>query len=110
MAEQSLLTPQPHQSRDKLREQNALSEEIVNAITNNSLGEPIDEDELEEELEALEQEKLDEQMLNTGTVRATESIHRLPPVVNGERKLATSIRGLTSVPSTLYTKQSWRNC
>ncbi|KAL8301779.1 hypothetical protein RB597_002272 [Gaeumannomyces tritici] len=77
---------QTHLFRDKLREQNALSEEIVNAITNNSLGDPIDEDELEEELEALEQEKLDEQMLNTGTVRASEPIHRLPQAVNGERK------------------------
>ncbi|KAL8371613.1 hypothetical protein RB595_001422 [Gaeumannomyces hyphopodioides] len=74
------------ETMDKLREQNALSEEIVNAITNNSLGDPIDEDELEEELEALEQEKLDEQMLNTGTVRASEPIHRLPQAVNGERK------------------------
>lgn len=74
------------ETMDKLREQNALSEEIVNAITNNQLGDPIDEDELEEELEALEQEKLDEQMLNTGTVRASEPIHRLPQAVNGELK------------------------
>jgi charged multivesicular body protein 4A/B len=70
--------------RAQLQEQNALSEEIVNAITSNQIGEPIDEDELDEELEAMQQEQLDEQMLKSGTVPVSDSIHRLPSVANGK--------------------------
>lgn len=47
--------------------------------------EPIDEDELEADLAAMEQEKLDEQMLATGTV-PQDSLQRLPKGVNGERE------------------------
>lgn len=72
--------------RAQLQEQNALSEEIVNAITSNQIGEPIDEDELDNELEAMQQEQLDEQMLKTGTVPVSDSIHRLPTVANGKSK------------------------
>ncbi|EWZ37339.1 Snf7-domain-containing protein [Fusarium oxysporum f. sp. albedinis] len=63
---------------DELREHNAMSDEIVNAITSNSLGEPIDEDELENELDELQQEQLDEQMLKTGTVPVSDAVHKLP--------------------------------
>ncbi|KAM0085288.1 ESCRT-III subunit protein snf7 [Fusarium odoratissimum] len=63
---------------DELREHNAMSDEIVNAITLNSLGEPIDEDELENELDELQQEQLDEQMLKTGTVPVSDAVHKLP--------------------------------
>ena len=51
--------------------------------------EPIDEDELEADLAALEQENLDEKMLKTGTV-PQDSLQRLPAGVNGERKLYLS--------------------
>ena len=51
--------------------------------------EPIDEDELEADLAAMEQEKLDEQMLATGTV-PQDSLQRLPAGVNGERESHTS--------------------
>lgn len=47
--------------------------------------EPIDEDELEADLQALEQENLDEKMLKTGTV-PQDSLQRLPAGVNGESK------------------------
>ena len=47
--------------------------------------EPIDEDELEADLAAMEQEKLDDQMLSTGTtVPVADRIDRLPNAANGE--------------------------
>ena len=48
--------------------------------------EPIDEDELEADLAALEQENLDEKMLTTGTMPVADSLNRLPKAANGERK------------------------
>ncbi|MCJ1239285.1 ESCRT-III subunit protein snf7 [Varicellaria rhodocarpa] len=52
-----------------LGDQKALADEIGNAIANGpQAGEPIDEDELNEELGQLEQEELDEKMLKTGPV------------------------------------------
>ncbi|KAF5651249.1 vacuolar-sorting SNF7 [Fusarium sp. NRRL 52700] len=69
---------------DELREHNAMSDEIVNAITSNSLGEPIDEDELENELDELQQEQLDEQMLKTGTVPVSDAVHKLPTPAKAE--------------------------
>jgi charged multivesicular body protein 4 len=73
--------------RDELREQNALSEEIVNAITSNHIGEVIDDDELEDELDQLQQEKLDEDILKTGSVPVADIVHKMPSVANQERKL-----------------------
>ncbi|EHK25496.1 uncharacterized protein TRIVIDRAFT_72610 [Trichoderma virens Gv29-8] len=63
---------------DKINEQNALSEEIVNAITANTIGDAIDDEDLEAELEGLQQEQVDEQMLSTGTVPTTDAVHKLP--------------------------------
>lgn len=73
-------------NRDKLREQNALSEEIVAAITSNHIGEPLDEEELEDELEALQQEQLDKKMLESGSVPVSDAVHRMPAVGNQESK------------------------
>jgi charged multivesicular body protein 4A/B len=72
--------------RAQLQEQNALSEEIVNAITSNQVGEPIDDEELEDELEAMQQEQLDERMLKSGPVPVSDSLNRMPAVGNGERR------------------------
>ncbi|KAI2605846.1 vacuolar-sorting protein SNF7 [Hypoxylon fragiforme] len=82
------LTPEKvDETMDKIREQNALSEEIVNAITSNPIGgEPIDEDELEGELEAMQQEQLDQKMLESGSVPVSDAIHRMPAVGNQEIK------------------------
>ncbi len=55
-------------TRDKIREQNELSDEIVNALTSSSLTNAVDEQDLEDELDQLQQEQLDEAMLKTGTV------------------------------------------
>ena len=71
---------------DELREQHALGEEIASAITNAPIGEPIDEADLEEELEGLEQEAMDEKMLKTGTVPVTGELSRLPVVNSGPGK------------------------
>jgi charged multivesicular body protein 4 len=64
-----------------------LSEEIVQAITSNHIGEALDEDELDEELEALQQEALDKKMLESGTVPVSVSpaVQRLPSVANSDR-------------------------
>ena len=75
--------------RAKLQEQNALSEEIVEAMNGINVG-AVDDQELEDELEALEQEELDTKMLKTGTVPA-DAIQRLPNVANGERKSCRSL-------------------
>lgn len=48
--------------------------------------EPIDEDELEAELATLEQEKLDEDMLKTGTMPITSPLNGLPNGPTGDSK------------------------
>lgn len=73
-------------SREDLREQHALSEEIGRAITDVPLGEQPDEDELEQELEGLEQEQMDERMLNTGPTPVTPALDRLPAAGTSDRK------------------------
>lgn len=72
--------------RDQIREQQQLSEEIAQAITNHGAGEQVDEEGLDEELEALEQENMDERMLKTGPVPVSDRINQLPTAANGERK------------------------
>lgn len=86
--------------RERLREQNALSEEIVSAITTNAIGDTVDEDELDAELEELQQEQLDEQMLRTGNVPVSDEVHKMPTVANGEGKPPDS----TSYPTRLRTQ------
>lgn len=76
--------------REQLREQHELTQEIGNAITSMPITEPIDEDELQNELEKMEQEALDEKMLKTGTVPVADSLNRLPAGPNGDSKLSIS--------------------
>lgn len=71
-------------SRERLREQHALGEEIATAITSAPIGEAVDVDELEDELANMEQEALDDKMLKTGTVPVADTVHRLPDAANGE--------------------------
>ena len=78
-------------SREQLREQHELTQEIGNAITSMPITEPIDEDELEADLAALEQENLDEKMLKTGTVPVADSLSRAPKAANGESKFFFSL-------------------
>ncbi|KAF4630780.1 hypothetical protein G7Y89_g7352 [Cudoniella acicularis] len=74
------------ETMEKLREQHALGEEIASAITSAPLGDTIDELELTDELEAMEQEALDNKILDTGTVPVSDSLSRLPAVANGDLK------------------------
>ncbi|KAI5305329.1 hypothetical protein KEM56_004707 [Ascosphaera pollenicola] len=75
------------QTMDELREQQQLSEEIVNAVTSAPLGgEPIDEDDLQDELDQLEQEAVDERMLKTGTVPVADRLDSLPAAAKAEPK------------------------
>ncbi|KAJ5947189.1 Snf7 [Penicillium verhagenii] len=62
----------------KLQEQHSLAEEVNAAITSTPLGQQLDEDELDAELEGLEQEAMDERMLNTGPVPVNSQLDRLP--------------------------------
>lgn len=79
----SNLTPEKvDETMASLQEQNQLSEEIVQAITSAQVGEPMDESDLEKELEDLQQEQLDNQMLKSGKVPSAPE--RLPSVPNGE--------------------------
>ncbi|KAI1816339.1 vacuolar-sorting protein SNF7 [Poronia punctata] len=75
------------QVMDDLREQTELSEEIVSVINSGNLaGEILDENELEDELEALQQEQLDKKMLESGTVPVSPTVPRLPNVANSDLK------------------------
>ncbi|KAJ0163672.1 Vacuolar-sorting protein SNF7 [Colletotrichum tanaceti] len=78
------------QTMEELREQNALSEEIVNAITTGQTDDILDED-LDQELENMQQESLDERMLSTGSVPVSDAVHRMPAAANGELKGKTPV-------------------
>lgn len=72
--------------REDLREQHAIGEEISEAITSGVTTGGIDEDELDEELAELQQEKLDEDMLKTGNVPVGDkvAVGRLPAAPSTE--------------------------
>lgn len=72
--------------REDLRDQHAIGEEIGEALTSGITASGIDEDELDEELAELQQEKLDEQMLNTGNVPVGDTVGRLPQAPHTEVK------------------------
>jgi hypothetical protein len=69
-----------------------MSDEIVNAITSRTLGDPIDDEDLENELDELQQEQLDEQMLKTGSVPVSDAVHKLPTPASAERKCPDQIK------------------
>jgi hypothetical protein len=73
--------------RDKLQEYNRLNEEIAEAMGSVNVGPPLDDTELEDELEALQQQELEDKMLETGAV-PVDSIQRLPAVANGDSMLS----------------------
>jgi hypothetical protein len=109
----TLLTP--IHIREELSDQKALADEIGSAIANGpQAGEPIDEDELNEELGQMEQEQLDNQLLKTGTVPV------LPSGPNAERRsCCTSMEFIDAdvlqrprrrPPRKRTKKPSWRSC
>ncbi|EFY90005.1 ESCRT-III component [Metarhizium acridum CQMa 102] len=78
------LTPEKvDETMDNLREQNALGEEIVeamNSVNNNQL----DDADLEAEFEELQQEQLDEQMLKLSSASVPHAIRDMPGAVKRE--------------------------
>jgi hypothetical protein len=74
--------------REDLREQHAIGEEIGEAITQSIGNQGLDESELDEELEALQQEELDSKMLHTGNVPA-DQIGRLPSAPEAGKSTST---------------------
>ncbi|KAI9900441.1 hypothetical protein N3K66_004703 [Trichothecium roseum] len=79
------LTPEKvDEAMEKLREQNAFSEEIATVIATNTVGNEVDEYDLEQELEDLQQEKLDEDMLKTGVPPSADAVHKLPTPATAE--------------------------
>lgn len=66
------------QTMEELREQHAIVEEIGEAITQPSGVQGIDEDELEGELEAMQEEELQNHLLSTGHVPISDKVGALP--------------------------------
>ncbi|KAJ5760575.1 hypothetical protein N7520_007731 [Penicillium odoratum] len=81
---------QVDETMSKLQEQHQLADEVGAAITSVPLGEQIDEDELDAELEGLEQEAMDERMLNTGPVPVNTQLDRLPAAGTSELNKKTA--------------------
>nr|POE54331.1 vacuolar-sorting protein snf7 [Quercus suber] len=73
------------QTMEDLRDQKAIGQEIAEALTQGSIGQGVDESELEDELAEMQQEELDNRMLKTGNV-PVDHIQRMPNVTAGEIK------------------------
>jgi charged multivesicular body protein 4 len=69
--------------REELREQHAIGEEIGEAITQSIGNQALDDGELDAELEALQQEELDNKMLTTGSVPVGDKVGTLPAAPQG---------------------------
>lgn len=86
------LTPSKvDETMDKLQEYNRLNEEIAETMGSISVGPLLDDEELQDELEALQQQELEDKMLETGTVPVDNIQQRLPKVANGEIKGKTPV-------------------
>ncbi len=76
------------QTMDEIREQAELGEEISEAISRAYPVDNIDEDELEDELEALQQEEVDSKLLNSGTKTSQVQLPDAPNTSIREDKTA----------------------
>jgi len=82
------LTPaKVDETMDQLQEYNRLNEEIAETMGSINVGPPLDDTELEEELEGLQQQAIEDKMRETGAV----TVDRLPKVSNGEIKTKTPV-------------------
>lgn len=77
------------QTMEELREQHALGEEIADVISQSNNA--MDEGELEDELDAMQQEVLDEQMLRAGNAPVADQVSKLPAAANTERKITRDL-------------------
>lgn len=73
------------QTMDEIEEQVVLGQEISNAISR-PMGNEVDEDELEDELEALEQENLESKMVGVGKVPVGGITTSAPAVSNAAQE------------------------
>lgn len=94
--------------RENLREQNALSNEINEAMANLNQDTALDEEELDNELEALQQEQLDEQMLKTGSVPVSDQIQRLPAAGDKPSKCSSLVTVVT-VPANAESTRGFKS-
>ncbi|KAF2672586.1 Snf7-domain-containing protein [Microthyrium microscopicum] len=78
------------QTMEDLREQHAIGEEIGEAITQSIATPGYDETELEDELEALQQEALDDKLMQTGHV-PKDRVDALPTAPEGVKGKATAV-------------------
>lgn len=95
-----ILTDELCTCRAKLQEQHALADEVNQAITSTTLGDQVDEDELDAELEGLEQEAMDERMLNTGPVPVNSQLDRLPAAGTSDCKFIYTAYTRFALPGT----------
>ena len=58
------------------------------------MGEPIDEADLEDELDQLEQEQLDNAMIGTGPVPVSDQVHKLPTAPRTESESINQVNPL----------------
>ena len=73
-----------------------------------TVGNQVDEEELEDELEQMQQEQLDEQMTKTGTVPVSDAVHQLPAAANGPRKYLRYLPQLLTKPQG-YARREFAN-
>ncbi|XP_065340208.1 charged multivesicular body protein 4 [Cloeon dipterum] len=86
-AHQHMDVDQVHDMMDDIAEQQDVAREISDAISNPvAFGQDVDEEELERELEALEQEELDEALLNTGPAPELPNVPMAEPVAAPKAK------------------------
>jgi glutamate synthase domain-containing protein 1 len=76
----------PCGNRYKLSEQNALSNEIVEAMKNVSLTNEVDAADLDAEFEELQQGDLDRQILAMNTMPDAAAVDQMPTVPTAERR------------------------
>ena len=65
-----------YDSREELREQKAIGDEISTTLTQPAMGEAMDDDELEAELGELEQKNLEDKMIGAGHVPVGDKVDR----------------------------------
>lgn len=87
-------------NREKLREQNALGDEIAEAMTTTDLANQIDQDDLEAELDELQQESIDEQMLKLSDASIPKGMQN-PPVSTIEQCMYCSFYYSASTESNI---------
>jgi len=85
-----LTIEQVDQTMEVLRDQHAIVEEIGEAITQTSGAQGVDEADLEDELAAIQQEELDNQMLSSAHVPVGDKVGAMPTAPQGVKGKAVA--------------------